>query len=163
MEILQNSNVVVAIAFLAFIGVLVYAKVPAKLSAALDSRAEKIKEELEEARRLREEAQSMLATSERKVKEVETHSEAIIVQARTEAERAAADAKADLARAIERRLKGAADQLAAAEQSAVKEVRDRAVAIATEVAAEVMRKGLSADARTAMVDASIKDVSARMN
>ncbi|MFT4794603.1 MAG: F-type H+-transporting ATPase subunit b [Paracoccaceae bacterium] len=163
MEILQNSNVVVAIAFLCFIGVLVYAKVPGKLAAALDSRAEKIKEELEEARRLREEAQTLLASFERKVKEVEGHSEAIIAQARTEAERAAEEAKADLIRAIERRLQGAADQITAAEQSAIKEVRDTAVAIATEVAAEVMRKGLKPEAQSAMVDASIQDVAARLN
>jgi F-type H+-transporting ATPase subunit b len=163
MEILQNSNVVVAIAFLVFIGVLVYAKVPAKLSTVLDGRAAKIKEELEEARRLREEAQTLLASYERKVKEVQGHSDAIIAQARIEAERAAEDAKADLARAIDRRLKGAADQILAAEKSAVKEVRDTAIAIATEVAAEVMRKGLGAEAQSILVDASIKDVAARLN
>lgn len=163
MDFLQNSSIVVLIAFLCFVGVLVYVKVPAKLSAALDGRAEKIKEELEEARRLREEAQTLLASYERKVKEVEGHSEAIIAQARTEAERAAEDAKADLARAIERRLKTAAEQITAAEQSAVKEVRDRAVAIATEVAAEVMRKGLKPAAKSALVDASINDVAARLN
>ncbi|MFT6775391.1 MAG: F-type H+-transporting ATPase subunit b [Paracoccaceae bacterium] len=163
MEILQNSNVVVGIAFLAFVALMVYLGVPGKLSAKLDARAAKIRTEMEEARRLREEAQTLLASYERKVKEVQGHTEVIVAQARAEAERAAVEAHEELGRSIERRLKSAADRISSAEASAVKEVKDRAVAIATEVAGEVMRARLSVEARNAMVDASIKDVAARLN
>ena len=163
MSILQDSNVVVAISFLCFVGVLLYVGVPKIIGGALDKRAEKIQEELDEARRLREEAQSLLASYERKAKEVEGHTEAIVAQARAEAERAAEQAKADLAASIERRLKGAADRIASAEAAAVKEVKDRAVAIAVDVAAEVMRDKLSLEHRNAMIDASIKDVGAKLH
>jgi F-type H+-transporting ATPase subunit b len=163
MEILQNSNVAVAISFFGFIGLLVYFGVPGKLGGMLDARATKIRTELDEARRLREEAQTLLASFERKLKEVEGQTETIVTQARAEAERAAVDAHEELGRSIERRLKSAADRIASAEASAVKEVKDRAVSIATEVAAEVMRARMSAEARNALVDASIKDVAARLN
>ena len=163
MSFLQDSNIVVAISFLCFVGVLVYVGVPKLLGGALDKRAEKIREELDEARRLREEAQSLLASYERKAKEVEGHTEAIVAQARAEAERAAEEAKAELAASIERRLKGAADRIASAEAAAVKEVKDRAVAIAVDVAGEVMTSRLTIDNRNAMIDASIKDVAARLN
>lgn len=163
MSILQDSNVVVAISFLCFVGVLLYVGVPKIIGGALDKRAEKIKEELDEARRLREEAQSLLASYERKAKEVEGHTEAIVAQARAEAERAAEEAKAELARSIERRLKGASDRIASAEAAAVKEVKDRAVSVAVAVAGDIMRSGLTLDQRNAMIDASIKDVGAKLH
>ena len=163
MSILQDSNIVVAISFLCFVGVLIYVGVPKILGGALDKRAGKIQDELDEARRLREEAQSLLASYERKAKEVEGHTEAIVAQARTEAERAAEEAKAALAASIERRLKGAADRIASAEAAAVKEVKDRAVAIAVDVAGELMREKMTLEHRNAMIDASIKDVAARLN
>ena len=163
MSILQDSNIVVAISFLCFVGVLIYVGVPKILGGALDKRAEKIQDELDEARRLREEAQSLLASYERKAKEVEGHTEAIVAQARAEAERAAEDAKAALAASIERRLKGAADRIASAEAAAVKEVKDRAVAIAVDVAGEIMREKMTLEQQTAMIDASIKDVGAKLH
>ena len=163
MSILQDSNIVVAISFLCFVGVLIYVGVPKILGGALDKRAEKIQDELDEARRLREEAQSLLASYERKAKEVEGHTEAIVAQARTEAERAAEDAKAALAASIEHRLKGAADRIASAEAAAVKEVKDRAVAIAVDVAGEIMREKMTLEQQTAMIDASIKDVGAKLH
>lgn len=163
MELLHNSNFVVFLAFVAFCGVLVWKKVPGIITGALDARAAKIRDEIEEARRLREEAQSLLASYERKAKEAKVHAADIVEHARAEALRAAEDAKKDLAASIERRLKGADEQIAAAEAAAMKAVKDRAVTVATEVAAQILREKLSAEARAAMVDASIADVSRRLN
>jgi hypothetical protein len=81
---------VVLIAFIAFIGILIYAKVPAKLTGMLDARAATIKAELDEARRLREEAKSILATYERRQKEVQEQADRIVSQAKEEALAAAA-------------------------------------------------------------------------
>lgn len=79
---LHNTNFVVLIAFIAFIGILIYAKVPAKLTGMLDARAASIKAELDEARALREEAKSILATYERRQKEVQEQADRIVSQAR---------------------------------------------------------------------------------
>src|SRR6056297_2143061 len=85
---LSNTDFVVLIAFLLFIGVLVYYKVPGLLGRKLDERAEGIKSELDEARALREEAQTLLASYERKQKEVQDQAERIIAQAKEEANQA---------------------------------------------------------------------------
>ncbi len=163
MDILNNSTVVVGIAFVCFIGVLIYFKVPGMLGAALDKRAAGIREELDEARRLREEAQSLLASFERKQKEAESQVEDIVAHARMEAEEAAAEAKEQLKVSIARRIRAAEDQIAAAEASAVKEVKDKAVSIAMSVAAEMISKKMSAADRGAMVDESIEEVAKRLH
>jgi hypothetical protein len=75
---LQNTNFVVLIAFIVFVGILVYMKVPAKLTGMLDARAATIKAELDEARALREEAKSILATYERRQKEVQEQADRIV-------------------------------------------------------------------------------------
>jgi F-type H+-transporting ATPase subunit b len=90
---LYNTNFVVLLAFLCFIGVLFYFKVPGMLTKMLDARAEQIRTELDEARALREEAQTILASYERKQREVADQSDRIIAHAREEATLAAEQAK----------------------------------------------------------------------
>ena len=135
---LGNTDFVVLIAFLVFIGVLVYFKVPAMIGGMLDKRAEGIKSELDEARALREEAQKVLATYERKQKEVQEQAERIIAHAKEEAQLAADQAKAELKKSIARRLAAAEEQIASAEASAVRDVRDQAVQVAISVAREAI-------------------------
>jgi len=86
---LNNTDFVVLISFLLFIGLLVYLGVPAKLGGVLDQRAEGIQNDLDEARSLREEAQSILADYERKQKEVQTQADQIVANAKAEAKAAA--------------------------------------------------------------------------
>ena len=119
---LANSNFVVLIAFLLFIGVLAYLKVPALLGNMLDKRAEGIRDELDEARALREEAQAVLASYERKQREVQEQADRIVAQAEAEAKAAAEQARADIKTSVARRLAAAKDQIASAEAAAVKEV-----------------------------------------
>ncbi|MEL7082636.1 MAG: ATP F0F1 synthase subunit B, partial [Pseudomonadota bacterium] len=121
---LSNTDFVVSISFLIFIGILVYFKVPGMLGRMLNDRAAGIESELEEARALREEAQTLLASYERKQKEVQEQADRIVAHAKTDAEEAAELAKADLEASIARRLAAATEQIASAEASAVKEVRD---------------------------------------
>ncbi len=160
---LANTDFVVLIAFLLFIGVLVYFKVPGLLMGLLDKRAETIKSELDEAKALREEAQTILASYERKQKEVAEQSERIIANAKKEAQAAAEQAKEDLKLSIERRLAGAEEQIASAEAAAVKQVRDRAVSVAIAAAADVVAAKTSAADQNKLVDAAIDEVKAKLH
>ena len=160
---LQNTNFVVLIAFIAFIGILIYAKVPAKLTGMLDARAATIKAELDEARSLREEAKSILATYERRQKEVQEQADRIVSQAREEALAAAAQAKADLKASIARRLASATEQIASAEAAAIRQVREQAVSVAVAAAGDVLSKQMTADAASASIDEAITQVEARLH
>lgn len=160
---LQNTNFVVLIAFIAFIGLLVYMKVPAKLTGMLDARAASIKAELDEARALREEAKSILATYERRQKEVQEQADRIVAQARDEALAAAAHAKEDLKASIARRLASATEQIASAEAGAIRQVREQAISVAVAAAGEVLSKQMTADAASASIDDAIAQVEARLH
>lgn len=160
---LGNSDFVVLIAFLLFIGVLIYFGVPGMLTKMLDDRAETIRKELDEARALREEAQAVLADFERKQKEVEDQAAHIVAQAKSDAQEAAEAAKAELERTIARRLQSAEDQIASAEASAVKEVRDRAVEVAVGAAQDVIAGGMGGSDADDLIDASIKMVDAKLH
>lgn len=160
---LQNTNFVVLIAFIAFIGILIYAKVPAKLTGMLDARAATIKAELDEARALREEAKSILATYERRQKEVQEQADRIVSTARDEALAAAAQAKIDLKASIARRLASATDQIASAEAAAIRQVREQAVSVAVAAAGDVLSKQMTAEAASSSIDAAIAQVEARLH
>jgi F-type H+-transporting ATPase subunit b len=160
---LQNTNFVVLIAFLAFLGILIYMKVPAKLTGMLDARAATIKAELDEARSLREEAKSILATYERRQKEVQEQADRIVAQAKDEAMAAAEQAKADLKTAIARRLASATEQIASAEANAIRQVREQAISVAVAAAGDVLSKQMTAEAASTSIDEAISQVEARMH
>lgn len=160
---LTNTNFVVTIAFLIFVGVLLYLKVPGLLGKLLDKRAATIKSELDEARALREEAQALLASYERKQKEVQAQADRIVEHARAEAAAAAEQARDDMKLSIERRLKGADEQIASAEASAIREVRDRAIAIAVAAAREVIAKEMTAADGNKLIDEAIGVIEAKLH
>lgn len=160
---LGNTDFVVLLAFLLFLGVLVYFKVPSLLMGMLDKRAQGISTELDEARALREEAQTLLASYERKQKEVQDQADRIVAHARQEAEEAAEKAKADLASSVERRLAAAEDQIASAESAAIKEVRDQAAILAVAAARDVIAKQTTAADGNALIDAAIAEVDAKLH
>ena len=160
---LNNTEFVVLIAFIIFIGALVYFGVPAKITGILDARAVQIKADLEEARNLREEAKTILASYERKQREVQEQSDRIVASAREEAVAAAAQAKADLKTAIARRLAAAQDQIASAEASALRQVKERAVSVAVAVASDVLAKQMTAETTGLSIDDAISQVEARLH
>lgn len=160
---LANTDFIVSIAFLLFIGVLVYFKVPSMLAGMLDKRADTIRDELDEARKLREEAQTVLATYERKAREVQGQADQIVEHAKAEAKAAAEQAKKDIEASIERRLQAATDKIASAEAGALKEVRDRATEIAIAAASEVIAKQMGAAERDRLVDEAIATVDAKLH
>ena len=160
---LNNTDFVVTIAFVLFVALLIYLKVPGMVTKMLDQRADGIQSELDEARALREEAQSILASYERKQREVAEQAEHIVATAKEEAARAAEQAKEDLKTSIARRLQAAEDQIASAEAAAVKEVRDTAVSVAVSAASDVIAKGMAAKDANALIEDAIKDVGDKLH
>lgn len=160
---LKNTNFVVLLAFLLFLGVLMYFKVPSKIGEMLDGRSAAIKSELDEAKALREEAQSLLASYERKQKEVQAQADRIVATAKDEAATAAETAKADIANSITRRMAAAEEQIASAKASAIKAVKDQAVVVAVAAAKDVIAAQMDAKAGNALIDAAIADVEAKLH
>ena len=160
---LGNTEFVVLIGFLLFLAIIFYFNVPAMLGGMLDKRAEGIKADLDEARALREEAQSLLASYERKSREVADQAERIVAQAKADAEAAAAQARADLEKSIARRLAAAEEQIASAEDKAVRSVRNRAVEVAIAAAAETLAKSLGASQANGFIDDAIAQVERRLH
>jgi len=160
---LGNTDFVVLLGFLLFIGVLLYFKIPTLLGGLLDKRAQGIRDELDEAKALREEAQTLLASYERKQKEVQEQADRIVEAAKKDAILAADQAKEDLKASIARRLAAAQDQLASAEAGAVKEVRDTAVTVAIAAANDVIAKQMTAKNGAALIDDAISEVSSKLH
>jgi F-type H+-transporting ATPase subunit b len=160
---LGNTNFIVTLGFIVFIGVLFYFKVPSMLGGMLDSRAEGIQSEITEARTLREEAQTLLASYERKQQEVQAQADRIVASAKEEANAAAEQARADLGKSIERRLAAAEEQIASAEAGAVKAVRDQSVVIAVDVARDLIAKQMTAASGNSLIDDAIAEVDAKLH
>lgn len=160
---LRNTDFIVLLAFLLFVGVLLYFRVPREVGKLLDKRADGIRAELDEARGLREEAQSLLASYERKQKDVQTQADRIVSNAREEANRSAEQAKIDIAKSIQRRLTAAEEQIQSAQDKAVKEVRDQAVAVAVAAARQVIAEQMTAQRADKMIDESIQTVGAKLH
>jgi F-type H+-transporting ATPase subunit b len=153
---LGNTNFVVSLAFLLFLGVLVYFKVPGMISGLLDKRADGIRADLDEARALRDEAHKILAEYERRQKDVQASADRIVARARDEAQAAAEQAKADIAASAKRRLQSA-------EASAVQAIRDRAVSVAIAAAGQVLSSQMTKAEGNRLIDDAIDHVGNRLN
>lgn len=160
---LKNTDFVVLLGFIVFVAILLWQKVPALIGGMLDKRAEDIKTELEEARALREEAQSILASYERQQREVQEQADAIVKQAKIDAEIAAEKAKEDLKTSIARRLASAEEQLASAQASAIRDVRNTAITVAIGAAQDVIAKNMTATDANKLIDESIGEVGEKLH
>ena len=158
-----DATFFVGLAFVIFIGILIYYKVPGMLTKGLDDRAERIRKDLDEARELKEEAQSLLATYERKQRDAMQEAEAMIAHAEVEAKREQEIAAAKLQESLARREQLAVEKIALAEAQAQKEVREAAVQVAVAAASEVIAGQLKGDKATEMVDQAIKDLSRQLH
>jgi F-type H+-transporting ATPase subunit b len=149
----------------AFIAVVILAAKPVgrALAAGLDGRAAKIKARLDEAHKLREDAQELLATYQRKQRDAMKEAEEIIAHAKAEAERLARQAAKDLEESLKRREQQALDRIAGAEAAALKEVKDVAVEVAINAAQAVIGANLSAAQSGALVDGAIKELPKKLH
>jgi F-type H+-transporting ATPase subunit b len=152
----------VALAFVIFIGVLVKFGVPKMAVSALDSRADRIKQALDEAHRLRSEAQDVLTQYQRKRADAEKEAEAIIVSARAEAERLAGEAKGKVEEFIARRTKMAESKIAQAEAQALADVRAAAADAAVAAAEKVLVQSTHGAAAESLIAKGIGDVKAKL-
>jgi F-type H+-transporting ATPase subunit b len=153
----------VAVAFVAFLLILAYYKVPALIAKALDDRADAIRKELDEARRLREEAQALLADYQKKHRNAGQEAEAIVEQARREAEAFSAETRKALAETVERRRRQAEEKIARAEAQAVEDVRAAAVDMAIAAAERILREKAAGPGGAALIDESIRTIKGRLN
>src|SRR5688572_28527455 len=153
----------VFLGFLVFIGILLYMKIPAKLVAALDARSAKIRQDLDDARRLREEAQALLAEYKRRYGEAESEAQAILTQARHEAQAFTEEARARIEDYVARRTRAVEQRIAQAETQAVAEVRSRAIDVATAAAAKILAESSKGETGDALIKRSIKAVRSYLN
>ncbi|MTJ83266.1 MAG: F0F1 ATP synthase subunit B [Telmatospirillum sp.] len=133
------------------------------ITAALALRREKIRARIEEAERLRAEAQEMLATYQKKQRDALKEAEAIIANAKAEAQRLSQQAEADLDDLLKRREQQAVERIAQAESEALREVRNQAIDIAIGASRRLISDTLSAEQASALVDAAITDLPNRLH
>jgi F-type H+-transporting ATPase subunit b len=146
-----------------FFVIAVYIKAPALTAKWLDERAGRIKAELDDARRLREEAQALLAEYQKKRKDAEAQAAEILAAAKHEAELLVKDVKAKTEDYVARRTQAAEQKIAQAEREAVNEVRARAVDLAVEAARSVMSGEVDAKAGADLFRASLQQVASKLN
>jgi F-type H+-transporting ATPase subunit b len=163
MDATSWASVWVLVGLLIFIAIVFYIKVPAMLTKALDNRAERIRNELDEARRLREEAQALLAEYQNKRKEAEKEAAAIVEAARHEAAVLAEEAKKRTEDYVQRRTALAEQKIGQAEREAIAEVRSSAVDLAVEAARKVLGQKVDAKAGADLFKASLAEVKAKLN
>jgi F-type H+-transporting ATPase subunit b len=162
MEWLQEPEFWVGLGFLIVIGIFLYQRVPAFVAASLDTRAAAIAKELDEAKRLREEAAALLARFKTKAAEAEKEAASIVTEAREEAERFAVEARAQLKAQIERRAKQAQDKIAQAEAHAVAEIRALAADAAIDAAKNLIAARTDATKAAALISQSLKELPAKL-
>jgi F-type H+-transporting ATPase subunit b len=159
----QHAEFWVMVAFLLFMGVVIYYKVPGSIARSLDARAEAIRKELDEARRLREEAAHLLADYQRKSREAEEEAKVIVDQAKREAEAIAAETRKSLAEQVERRTKVAEEKIARAEAQALSEVRTAAVEAAVGAAEAILKSRVSGATANRLTEESIRSLKGKLN
>ena len=152
----------VFIAVVIFLLSLLYFGIHKKIAGTLDVRADAIRNELDQARRLREEAQALLASYQRKQKEAEAQAEEIVKQARSDAENMASQARKDLAERLERRAAQAEAKIANAEAQALGEVKAKAADLAMDAAENILRTKMSAAEKSKFIQDGIKQMGATL-
>jgi F-type H+-transporting ATPase subunit b len=157
------ATVWVLLGLIVFIGILVYMKVPDMLFTVLDKRADKIRSELDEARRLREEAEALLADYKKKTGNAAAEAEAIVSQARREAEALSAEAKNRIEDYVARRTRAVESRIAQAETQAVAEVKSRAIDVAAAAAARILAERARGKSGDELVERSIEAVRKNLN
>jgi len=153
----------VAVGFLIFVGILVYIGVPKMLINSLDARGKRVQAELDEARRLKEDAQTLLDEYKAKQREADAEAAAIIEGAKAEAERIAADSKTKVEEFVARRTKMAETKIAQAEAQAVADVRAAAAEAAVTAAEKILAETVKGKVADDLIGRGIGDVKTKLN
>jgi F-type H+-transporting ATPase subunit b len=158
-----NAEFWVAVAFAIFLGTLVYLGVHEMMVKFIDQRRDRIKAELDEALRLKEEAQALLAQYQRKQRDAEQEAAGILAGATAEAERMMAEAKGKMEEFIARRSKMAETKIAQAEAQALADVRAAAAEAAVAAAEKILAQTVKGDIADRLVGKGIDDVKTKLN
>ena len=150
-----DATVWVSIAMLAFLAILIWKKVPGLITGGLDKQIAAIRQRLDEAKQLRAEAEALRDEYARKIADVDNQTKAIVAHAEDEAKALVAKAEADAADLVTRRAKMAEDKIAAAERTAIAEVRAKVADAAAKAATSLIAEKHGADADKALVDRTI--------
>ena len=160
---LAEAETWVAVAFVIFVGVMIYFGVHTLVVNALDQRSGRIRAELDEARRLKDEAAALLAEYRRKQQTAEREAAEIVAGAKAEAERLAEEAKLRMDDFVARRTKMAETKIAQAEAQALADVRAAAVDVAIAAAEAMLVQTTHGAAAEALVAKGIGDLKAKLN
>jgi F-type H+-transporting ATPase subunit b len=163
MDFIFEPEFWVAVSFFLFVGGMLYLGVHKKLAAVLDARAAAIAKELEEAKRLREEAAKVLDDYRRKQGDVARETKSIIDLASREAEILAAETRRTMREQFDRRMKLAEDKIARAEAEALREVREAAADAAVAAAETVIAAKLTPEAADKLVKQGIDALKGKLN
>ncbi|MEE8531219.1 MAG: F0F1 ATP synthase subunit B [Hyphomicrobium sp.] len=153
----------VMIAFIGFVALLIYYGVPRAVGKALDDRAAAIRADLDEARRLRDEAHALLADYQRRSREAEDETKTIIEQAKREGEALAAETRKNLQESVERRTKLAEEKIERAEAQALSDVRTAAVESAIAVAEKILKSRVPGATADTLIENGIRDLDGKLN
>jgi F-type H+-transporting ATPase subunit b len=151
------------LALVIFLGIVMWAGAHKKVATSLDDRSALIAKELGDAKRLREEAEALLAEYKQKRLDAEKEAEAIVARAKSDAAAYATESKKKLAEAIDRRTKQAETKIAQAEAAAKKEVRARAADMAIAAATTILKDGMKGKSGETLIAESIAAVKSRLN
>jgi len=156
--LLEDTSFYVSLGVVIVVGVLMMLKAHKKIADALDQRSRKIADELDRARALRDEAQELLAKYQRRQREAEDEAVGIIEQAKSDARRIAAEARAKIEEQLARRASAAEDKIARAEAQAIAEVRGQTADIAIDAAREIIASRMDQGARAALAEKAIDEL-----
>mgnify|MGYP001379331662 FL=1 len=156
-SLIQDPTFWVAVAFVVFV-VLVFKPIKGALIGGLDAKIAEIRREVEEAEKLREEAQSLLANYQRQQRQAIQDAEAIVARAKEEAERHRAEADEAMKDMVRRQEEQAREKIAQAETTAIQEVRSMSVELAMAAAEKLLADRLSGDEGSRLIDNSIEDI-----
>ena len=163
MEMLHEAEFWEAVGFVLVIAILLWKGVPGMVGKMLDQRSAVISAELNEARRLREEAARLLADYKAKAAGAEREADSILRDARAEATRFAEVSRADLSAQIARRAQAAQDRIAQAETAAMNEIRALAADAAVAAAQKLIAARMDEARAGSLISDSIKDLGAKLN
>lgn len=162
MEFLDNAYIWVTVAFIGFIA-MAWKPAGSALTKALDGRAEKIRTELEEATRLKEEAQAVLASYQQRERESLKDAEEIIAKARQAADKMRQDAEVSLKAALETRTKLAMEKIAQAEAAALQDVQNNVADVAINAARSIILDHMDASTGQQLVSKAISDIERKVH
>jgi len=163
MQFLAEPEFWVFVGFVIFVGIIIYVGVPKMLTSALDERGKRVQAELDEARRLKEEAQKLLAEYKAKQRQADAEAAAIIEGAKAEAERIAAESKTKMEEFVTRRTKLAETKIAQAEAQAVADVRAAAAEAAVSAAEKILTESVRGKVADDLLTRGIGDVKSKLN